>query len=139
MASATDKAKAENDALDRILARTIMHTNRENQEAYVGRKLPGDSGKLIAVAEEAGWEVRSGWSLVLVPAGWRESTSHRRAKTAHFVEFFGVQARAYGANASAVWKIVGGSASFDEGYMLTKSRGMEPMGVTALMAYMKGE
>lgn len=134
MASQAEAKKAASDALDALLFPTVMHSNREQQEQYAEAKLPGNSAGLIRAAQERGWAWRSGWSKTLVPAGYRQSVHHSRAKEAHYVMWFGVYVWTMGAKARAHWK----DGAF-EGAQLKANGRIDPIGLDALIAYMRGE
>jgi hypothetical protein len=122
--------------VDDVPRMTVLQDNRSGQEAYADRKVPVGAARLIASAETTGFGVRTGWSTVAIPLGYRESSKHRARKEAIVLDVFGVQLAAYGVRAVAIWHLPGG---FDHATLSTRREGWRAIGVEALIAYVKGE
>jgi hypothetical protein len=87
--------------------------------------------------------VRTGWSLVAVPEGYRESNHHKAAPCAYLLHVFGVWLAAYRTRASAMWHVAGEgapkSASGAQGAQLIVPGRTLSIGVEALIGYIRGE
>lgn len=97
---------------------------------------------LCEVALLNGWEVRTGWSLVAVPAGYRESSRHKEVESAYLMEVFGVWLNAYRTRAWATWHL-GDAVPKSErgsqgGFLLVPGRTIG-LGVEALTNYVRGD
>lgn len=119
----------------------VLHDNRHDQDQYTTRTHPRMAKKLSDTAQEAGWEVRTGWSLCVVPEGYRASSHHKAVKVPHLLEVFGVWVAAYDVRAAAFWHFPGQGAKgggFDHA-TLQRAGDRRDIGIQELIGYINGE
>lgn len=123
--------------------RVVLRSNLDDWPSDTVPKLPRTAKTLCEAAQQNGWEHRVGWSLVVVPAGYRESNHHKVIEQAYVMTLCGVWLRAWQTRAWAMFGLPGEGVPAAE----TGTRGAElsvpgrtkAIGVTALVAYIRGE
>lgn len=121
----------------------VLHDNRSNQDRYTTRSHPRMAERLMGTAQEAGWEVHTGWSLCVVPEGYRASSHHKAVTVPHLLEVLGVWVAAYDVRAAAFWHFptepCGKAQRGFNHATLQRSGTSHDVGVEALIGYINGE
>lgn len=89
----------------------VLVTSRDNQDRFADMAPPGAAKKLIATAQANGWAVWVRWSLLAIPAGWKQSTRHAAVKQGHLMYVCGVRLAAHNIRAYGCWSVPGGFRS----------------------------
>lgn len=113
----------------------LLVSSRDDQSAFAAAQLPRTARSLTKAAGAAGWAVDVRWSLLAIPAGWRESAHHKVVELAHLLYCVSVRLAAYGVRAFALWREPGG---FDHAELIGTERGHQTYGIQDLINYVKG-
>jgi len=113
----------------------VLVSSLDDQAQFEGRPLPPRARSLMKAAEGAGWSVRACWSIMAIPAGFRES-SHHAVVTEGFLRYsVSVRLRAYGVAAYGLWREPGG---FVGAAMRIGNAWPHVIGLNDLVNYVKG-
>lgn len=115
----------------------VLNSSRDDQTRYEGYTLPATAETLRAVAEAAGWGVRTTWATAILPPGFQRTDRSKPVPQAVMIDSFAVRLSALRQSAWAVWTI--GISDPPIAGITGPGIGLRSIGVKALIDYVKGE